>query len=68
MNTNGLIIWAIGAMLISIGVPLFFVGRYFAAPEDEKKRKARELKGIAIIWMAVGVALYLLVLIRQFVF
>ena len=31
MDTNGLIIWAIGAVLIAIGVPLFYLARYLLA-------------------------------------
>ncbi len=29
-----------------------------SAPEDKKQQRARELKIIAIIWMAAGVLLY----------
>ncbi len=68
MDTNSLIIWVIGAVLIGVGLPLFYIGRYLAAPEDEKKQKARDLKGIAVLWMAVGVIIYLVVLIRRFIF
>jgi len=49
--------------MIGIGLPLFYVARYLSASEDEKKRKARDVKVIAIIWMAVGVMIYLGVLI-----
>jgi uncharacterized membrane-anchored protein len=51
-----------GAVLIAVGVPLFFLVRYFQSPEGEKKRKARDLKGVAIVWMAVGVLIYIGVL------
>jgi uncharacterized membrane-anchored protein len=68
MDTNGLIIWLIGAVMISIGLPLFYVGRYFSATEDEKKRKARDLKIIGIIWMSVGLIIYLVVLITRIIF
>ena len=49
--------------MIGIGLPLFYVARYLSAPEDKKKQKARDLKVIAIIWMAVGVMIYLGILI-----
>ena len=68
MDTNSLIIWVIRVVLIGVGLPLFYIGRYLSAPEDEKQRKARDLKGIAILWMAAGVIIYLVVLIRRFVF
>jgi heme/copper-type cytochrome/quinol oxidase subunit 2 len=67
MDKKKLIIWAIGAVLIAVGLPLFYLGRYFRAPEDEKKQKARDMQGIAIIWMAVGVMIYLGVLIVRFI-
>jgi uncharacterized membrane protein YidH (DUF202 family) len=68
MDTNGLILWTIGAVLIAIGVPLLILARYLTAPEDEKKKEARGLKVVAIVWMAAGVIIYALVLIRRFVF
>ena len=52
----------IGAVLIAIGVPLFTLARYLLAPEEKKKRIARGLKFIAIVWMSIGVILYLSVL------
>jgi hypothetical protein len=52
-----------GVAMIAIGLPLFYIGRYFSAPEDEKKRKARDLQVIAIIWMAAGVMIYVGILI-----
>jgi heme/copper-type cytochrome/quinol oxidase subunit 2 len=63
MDTGSLIIFAIGALLIAVGVPLFFIGRYLSAPEDKKKQKARGIKIIGIFWMAVGVLIYIGVLI-----
>jgi hypothetical protein len=57
-----------GAVLIAVGLPLFYVGRYLSAPENEKKQKARDIKGIGILWMAVGVLIYIGVLIWRFVF
>jgi heme/copper-type cytochrome/quinol oxidase subunit 2 len=63
MDVTGLILWTMGVVLIAIGLPLFYIGRYFRAPEDEKKQKARDLQGIAIIWMAAGVMIYLGILI-----
>ncbi len=52
----------IGAVLIAIGVPLFSVAGYLLASEEKKKRIARGLKVIAIVWMSIGVILYLAVL------
>jgi len=63
MDVTELIIWMIGAMLIAIGLPLFYLGRYLSAPESEKKRKVRDIKIIAVVWMAVGVLIYIRVLI-----
>ena len=63
MDTGSLIIFAIGALLIAVGVPLFFIGRCLSAPEDKKKQKARGIKIIGIFWMAVGVLIYIGVLI-----
>ena len=57
----------IGAVLIAIGVPLFSLARYLLAPEEKKKRIARGLKVIAIIWMSIGVILYLAVLFTHIV-
>ena len=68
METRDLIILVIGAVLIGIGLPLFYIGRYLSAPEEEKKKKARDLKGIALLWMAAGVLIYLGVLLGRFVF
>jgi len=59
--------WLIGVVMISIGISLFYVARYLLAPEDKKKLKARDLKVIAIIWMAAGVMIYLGVLIVRFI-
>jgi heme/copper-type cytochrome/quinol oxidase subunit 2 len=63
VDTNSLIIIAIGAVLIAVGVPLFSIGRYLSAPEDKKKQKARGIKVIGIFWMAIGVLIYIGVLI-----
>ena len=67
MSNTDLIYWLMGLVLIGIGLPLFYVARYFSAPEDKKKQKARDLKVIAIIWMAAGVMIYLGVLIVRFI-
>jgi predicted nucleic acid-binding Zn ribbon protein len=67
MDTASLIFMAIGAVMIAVGVPLFAVGRYLLAPEDKKKQRARGIKVVGIIWMAVGVLIYVEVLLR-FVF
>ncbi len=53
-----------GAVLIAVGVPVFYVGLYFAAPEDKKKRRARSLSVIGVVWMVVGLILYLRVLVE----
>jgi hypothetical protein len=55
--------WVIGAVMIAIGLPLYFLARYLEASEDAKKRRVRDLKLIAIMWMAVGVVIYLVALI-----
>jgi hypothetical protein len=52
-----------GVVMIAIGLPLFYLGRYFRAPEDEKKQKARDVQIVAIIWMAAGVLIYMSILI-----
>jgi heme/copper-type cytochrome/quinol oxidase subunit 2 len=57
--------WVIGAVMIAIGLPLYFLARYLEASEDTKKRRVRDLKLIAIIWMAVGVIIYLVALIMR---
>jgi hypothetical protein len=63
MDWPRLILWTMGVVMVGIGLPLFYVARYLSAPEDKKKQKARDVKVIAIIWMAVGVMIYLEVLI-----
>ena len=63
MDTGSLIIIAIGAVLIAVGVPLFYIGRYLSAPEDKKKQKAHGIKVIGLFWMAIGVLIYIVVLI-----
>ena len=57
--------WVIGAVLIAIGLPLYFLARYFEASEDTKKRRVRDLKVIAIVWISVGVIIYLVALITR---
>jgi len=63
MDTTRLILWSMGVVMIAIGLPLFYVARYLLAPEDKKKQKARDVKVIGIIWMVVGVMIYLGILI-----
>jgi heme/copper-type cytochrome/quinol oxidase subunit 2 len=63
MDNTSLILWTMGLVMIAIGLPLFYVGRYFRAPENEKQRKARDVQVIAIIWMVAGVLIYLRILI-----
>ena len=54
-----------GAVLIAIGVPLFYLARYLLASEENKKRIARGLKVVGIVLMSVGVILYLVVLLTH---
>ena len=63
MDTTRLILWLMGVVMISIGSLLFYVARYLLAPEDKRKQKARDVKVIGIIWMVVGVMIYLGILI-----
>jgi heme/copper-type cytochrome/quinol oxidase subunit 2 len=63
MDTTRLVIWVMGVIMIGIGLPLFYLARYLLTPEDKKSEKARDVKVIGIIWMAVGVLIYLAVLI-----
>ena len=57
--------WVIGAVMIAIGLPLYFLARYFEGSEDTKKRRVRDLKLIAILWMSIGVIVYLVALITR---
>ena len=41
--------WIVGAVLIAIGVPFFYLGNYLSAPEDRKKQKAAEIKLLGLI-------------------
>ena len=66
MDTARLLIWLMGVMLIVVGLPLYYLGRYFEAPEGQKKQKARDIKVVAIIWMMAGVVIYLAVLVSIF--
>jgi heme/copper-type cytochrome/quinol oxidase subunit 2 len=66
MDVAELIKWLMGVVMIAIGVPLFFLGMYFRAPENEKKQKAGYLQVIGIIWMAGGVLIYIVVLLSRF--
>jgi hypothetical protein len=59
--------WVIGAVLIAIGLPLFYLTRYFEASEDSKKQRVRDLRVIAIVWMSLGVIMYLVALITYFI-
>ena len=63
MDTTRLILWLMGVVMIGIGLPLFYVARYLSAPEDKRKQKTRDVKVIGIIWMVVGVMIYLGILI-----
>ena len=65
MDTSSAIRIVIGAVLIAIGLPLFALARYFLAPEDKKNQMARGMKVIAIIWVSVGLLLYLVVLVTN---
>ncbi len=64
MDASSLIIWLMGEVLIAVGVPLFYLGRYLAAPDGEKAKKARALKILAVVWMGVGVLIYIVLLAR----
>ncbi len=57
--------WVIGAVLIAVGVPLYFMARYFEVSEGSKKRRIRDLKAVAIVWMALGVVIYQVALISK---
>jgi uncharacterized protein YjeT (DUF2065 family) len=57
--------WIVGAVLIAIGVPFFYLGNYLSAPEDRKKQKAAEIKLLGLIWMVAGVLLYVTVLVAN---
>ena len=65
MDTSSAIRIVIGAVLIAIGLPLFALARYFLAPEDKKNQMARGMKVSAIIWVSVGLLLYLVVLVTN---
>jgi heme/copper-type cytochrome/quinol oxidase subunit 2 len=67
VDTEKLILWVMGVVMIGIGLPLFYLGRYFRAPEDEKNQKARDVQVIAIIWMVAGVLIYAAVLLSRFI-
>ncbi|HTY82437.1 MAG TPA: hypothetical protein VMB24_06605 [Dehalococcoidales bacterium] len=54
-----------GAVLIAIGVPVIALSRYFLAREANKRRSAQALKIMGTIWVAVGVILYLAVLLTH---
>ena len=63
MDISNLVMWVMGVVLIGIGVPLFFIGRYLSAPEDKKRQIAQGIKVIAIIWIAIGILIYIRILI-----
>ena len=58
MDSSQLVLWAMGVVLISVGVPLFYFARYLLAPESAKVRRAKALKAIGIVWMSAGVLIY----------
>jgi uncharacterized membrane-anchored protein len=66
MDTSSAIRIIIGATLIAIGLPLFALARYFSAPESKKNQAVRGIKIIAIVWVSVGVLLYLVFIITNF--
>ena len=41
--------WIIGAVLVAVGVPIFYIGNYLSAPDDKKKQKATEVKLLGLI-------------------
>jgi hypothetical protein len=59
MDTSKLLMVLMGEVLIAIGVPLLAIARYLLAPDEKKSRIARGIKVIAIVWMAVGVLIYI---------
>lgn len=63
MDVSKLVTLLMGEVVIAIGVPLFCIARYFSAPDEKKKRRAHSIKIVAIVWMAVGVLIYLRVII-----
>ena len=65
MDSNILIYWGIGAVMIAVGVPIFFLGRYLLASEDVKKPRAWQLRIIGIVWMSVGVILYIIAILKM---
>jgi hypothetical protein len=54
-----------GAVLIAIGVPLYYLSRYLLPLEKNQQRIAHGLKVIGIVWMSIGVILYLVVLLTH---
>ena len=60
MSTNSLIVLSMGVTMIAIGLPLLALARYFSAAEDKKKHIARRMGVIAIVWVTVGLLIYLL--------
>jgi hypothetical protein len=58
MDASRLIIWAMGVVLVAVGVPLFYIAKYLLAAESDKVTRAKAIKTIAIVWMAVGVLIY----------
>jgi hypothetical protein len=54
-----------GVPLIAIGLPLFALSRYLLAPEDKKNQIARGIKVIAIVYVAVGLIIYLVAFIKR---
>jgi hypothetical protein len=50
--------WIVGAVLIAIGLPVFYLGNYLLSPETKKRQKAGEIKYLGLIWIAAGVILY----------
>ena len=55
--------WIVGAVLVVVGVPVFYIGNYLSAAEGKKKQKAGEVKYLGLIWIAAGALLYLAALI-----
>jgi hypothetical protein len=55
----------VGAVLIAVGVPVFYLGNYLLAPEAKKKQKTGEIKYLGLIWIAAGVVLYFTALVLK---
>ena len=65
MDTTDAIRLVSGAVLITVGVSIFYLARYLSASEENKKRIAQALKIIGIVWISAGAIFYLVVLLTH---